>query len=52
MLGDPLYGTGDDLHLLARSIRLDLATPLSATAPPPAAMQAALMACGWGPESV
>ena len=50
MLGDPLYGTGHDLHLLARAIRLDLTPVLQATAPPPPAMQAALSACGWVPE--
>jgi tRNA pseudouridine32 synthase/23S rRNA pseudouridine746 synthase len=51
MLGDPLYGTGDDLHLLARQIRLELTPVLQAIAPPPPAMQAALIACGWGPGS-
>ncbi len=47
ILGDPLYGKGGGLHLLARSIQLDLDPPLSAIAPPPAAMQAALRSCGW-----
>jgi len=47
ILGDPLYGTGDSLHLLARSIRLDLTPPLEATAPPPQAMLKALVACGY-----
>jgi tRNA pseudouridine32 synthase/23S rRNA pseudouridine746 synthase len=49
ILGDPLYGSGSGLHLLARSIRLALAPPLSATAPPPPAMQPAFRACGWTP---
>lgn len=49
ILGDPLYGPPSEtsLHLLARSIELPLDPPLSATAPPPSAMLAALSACGW-----
>jgi 23S rRNA-/tRNA-specific pseudouridylate synthase len=51
VLGDPIYGTGGrGLHLLARAIRLDLDPVLAAVAPPPAAMRAALSACGWLPE--
>ncbi len=47
ILGDPVYGDGDgQLQLLARSITLPLTPPLSATAPPPAHMRAALAACG------
>ncbi len=52
ILGDPVYGSASGaMHLLARS--LDLTTeppldpPISATAPPPPAMQAAFSACGW-----
>ncbi len=52
MLGDPLYGSGDGLHLLARAIRLELTPVLHATAEPPPAMQSALRACGWVPGSV
>lgn len=50
VLGDPIYGTGtgtDRLHLLARSIRLDLDPPVIAEAQPGAHMQVALTACGW-----
>jgi len=48
ILGDGLYGAKTDaMHLLARSIVLDLAPPLGAVAPPPVFMHAALMACGW-----
>jgi tRNA pseudouridine32 synthase/23S rRNA pseudouridine746 synthase len=47
ILGDPLYGNGTNLHLLAREIVLPLDPPVMATAPPPEAMQAALAACGW-----
>ena len=52
VLGDPVYdapvhGDGQGaLQLLARSIALPLDPPVSATAPPPAHMQAALAACG------
>ena len=50
LLGDPVYGDGmGRLHLLARSIELPLAPPLSAVAPPPAHMLAALLACGFNP---
>jgi RluA family pseudouridine synthase len=53
ILGDPLYGAAiaDGLHLLARSLMLPLAPPVSATAPVPAAMQAAMRRCGWLPEA-
>ena len=53
ILGDAVYGRGDGgrgdgpLHLLARAIALPLDPPLSATAPPPAHMRDALVACGW-----
>ena len=48
LLGDPVYGANvAPLHLLARSITLPLDPPLSAVAPPPAHMLAALRACGW-----
>jgi RluA family pseudouridine synthase len=49
VLGDPVYGTaeGMPLHLLARAIRLPLDPPVSATAPVPPHMRAALAACGW-----
>ncbi len=48
ILGDVIYGerTGA-MHLLARSIALDLDPPVAAVAPPPAFMQTALTACGW-----
>ncbi len=47
ILGDPIYGDGEGrLHLLARSIVLPLTPPLTATAPPPPHMAAALAACG------
>lgn len=52
VLGDPVYGEGTGpLHLLARSLGLDLAPPVSATAPPPGHMRAALSACGW-PQAI
>ncbi len=47
IVGDPFYGRAGVLHLLARSITLPLDPPISAVAPPPATMQAALRACGW-----
>jgi tRNA pseudouridine32 synthase/23S rRNA pseudouridine746 synthase len=48
ILGDPLYGQpGAGLHLLARSLSVPVDPPISATAPPPAAMRVALAACGW-----
>lgn len=48
LLGDPVYGTsGPPLHLLARAITLPLDPPLSATAPVPVHMKAALAHCGW-----
>jgi tRNA pseudouridine32 synthase/23S rRNA pseudouridine746 synthase len=49
VVGDPVYGGGPgQLHLLARAIDLPLTPPLSATAPPPPHMAAALRACGFG----
>ena len=48
LLGDPIYGDGiGKLQLLARSIRLNLADPVGATAPPPEHMRAPLAALGW-----
>jgi RluA family pseudouridine synthase len=61
ILGDPRYGapSGDaaprgdagnglsGLHLLARAIALPLDPPITAMAPPPPHMRAALAACGW-----
>jgi tRNA pseudouridine32 synthase/23S rRNA pseudouridine746 synthase len=47
ILGDPVYGDGvGRLHLLARAITLPLDPPVTATAPPPSHMRAALAACG------
>jgi tRNA pseudouridine32 synthase/23S rRNA pseudouridine746 synthase len=50
VLGDPIYG-GDGgagrLHLLARAIALPLDPPVTAVAPVPPHMRAALAACGW-----
>jgi RluA family pseudouridine synthase len=52
VLGDPMYGGGPGpLHLLARSIVLDLDPALAATAPVPAHMRAALARCGWTDRS-
>jgi len=49
VIGDPVYGDGaGPLHLLSRAIRLNLDPTLTAEAPPPAHMRAALRACGWG----
>ena len=43
VLGDPIYGDAEGpLHLLARSIALDLDPPVAATAPVPEHMQATL----------
>lgn len=48
ILGDKIYGGGPGtLHLLARAIDLPLVPPVTAIAPPPAHMQAALRGCGW-----
>jgi 23S rRNA-/tRNA-specific pseudouridylate synthase len=48
ILGDARYGGGEGpLHLLARSLSLPLDPPVTATAPPPPHMRAALAACGW-----
>ena len=48
ILGDPVYGAGGGrLHLLARSIALPLAEPISAEATPPDHMRAALRRLGW-----
>ncbi len=50
VLGDAVYGPPDDgvrLHLLARAIMLPLEPALSATAPSPPHMAAALAACGY-----
>jgi tRNA pseudouridine32 synthase / 23S rRNA pseudouridine746 synthase len=46
--GDAIYGGGAGrLQLLARAIALDLDPPLSATAPVPEHMRAALTRCGY-----
>ncbi|MBV1799221.1 RluA family pseudouridine synthase [Siccirubricoccus sp. G192] len=49
ILGDARYGGGEAamLHLLARAIALPLDPPVTATAPVPPHMRAALAACGW-----
>ncbi len=49
IVGDATYGTagGPRLHLLARSLVLDLDPPVAATAQPPVHMRDALRACGW-----
>jgi tRNA pseudouridine32 synthase/23S rRNA pseudouridine746 synthase len=49
ILGDPVYGraAGEKLHLLARSIRLDLDPIVIAEAPPPEHMLTALRRCGF-----
>lgn len=48
ILGDTLYGGGaGPMHLLARSLTLPLDPPIGATAPVPAHMRTALIACGW-----
>ena len=49
VLGDPVYGVADGrmLHLLARAIRLPLDPAVSAIAPVPPHMRAALAARGW-----
>ena len=50
ILGDPVYGDGiGPLHLLARTLDLDLTPPIAATAEPPIHMHAALKRCGWNP---
>jgi RluA family pseudouridine synthase len=51
ILGDTRYGGGADrpMQLLARAITLPLDPPVTATASPPAHMQAALRECGWRP---
>jgi tRNA pseudouridine32 synthase/23S rRNA pseudouridine746 synthase len=48
VLSDPVYGGGSGkLHLLSRSVVLDLDPGLAATAPVPAHMRALLALCGW-----
>ena len=48
LLGDPVYGEGQGkLRLLARSIQLNLATPVRATAKVPAHLEASLAMMGW-----
>ncbi len=48
VLGDPVYGGGPGpLHLLARSVALDVEPRLAATAPVPAHMRDRLARCGW-----
>lgn len=49
--GDTVYGGGEGaLMLLARALSLPLEPPVSAVAPVPAPMRAALAACGWKGE--
>ncbi len=51
IMGDGIYGGGaGPLMLLARAITLPLAPPLTALAPPPGHMLAALGACGFAQE--
>lgn len=56
VLGDPLYGgrqAGEPLHLLSRAITVPIQAtkdPVTVTAPVPAHMRAALIACGWQGE--
>ena len=59
ILGDPVYGHGtadlggDPMHLHARTVTVPLPPgkpPVTATAPVPVHMQAALAACGWAGE--
>ncbi|MBB2204115.1 RluA family pseudouridine synthase [Gluconacetobacter takamatsuzukensis] len=55
VLGDPLYGdaAGQDgtmLHLMNRALSLPLEPPVSAIAPPPDHMRAALARLGWKDE--
>lgn len=55
VLGDPVYGdaTGQDgfrLHLMSRALSLPLDPPVSAVAPPPAHIRAALKRLGWQEE--
>ena len=48
ILGDDRYGQGPaNLHLLARSIHVPLDPPVTAVAPPPPQMLAALERCGF-----
>ncbi len=48
ILGDERYGGGaGPMHLMARAISLPTTPPITAEAPVPAHMQAALAACGW-----
>lgn len=52
IIGDPVYGDGQGpLHLLARAIALPLDPPVSAVAPVPPHMRAAMAACGWDATS-
>ncbi len=45
--GDPVYGSGGGLQLLARGVMLPVDPPVQAEAPPPPHMLAGLRACGW-----
>jgi len=48
VLSDLVYdGGAGPLMLLARALSLALSPPVSATAPVPAHMRDALIACGW-----
>lgn len=47
IIGDAVYGAaGPKLHLMSRAITVPLDPPVTAVAPPPPHMQAALRACG------
>jgi 23S rRNA-/tRNA-specific pseudouridylate synthase len=52
--GDPVYGTPapEGLQLLARQLTLALTPVITATAPVPPHMRAALTRCGWPGEAV
>nr|WP_194299822.1 RNA pseudouridine synthase [Acetobacter conturbans] len=54
VVGDPVYSAGkqmagERLHLLSRELILPLAETISAIAPPPPHMLAALIRCGYDP---
>lgn len=52
ILGDARYSGGKGLlHLVSRSIRLDLEPTVEAVADPPLALRSAFRACGWTDES-
>ncbi len=52
ILGDSRYGGGEGpLHLVSRSIRLDLDPVVEAVADPPYALRSAFHVCGWTDRS-